>query len=56
MTIQSHIESLKKRHGNLDRELSAAIASPSTDDAVITDIKRKKLKLKDEINRLEVSA
>lgn len=56
MTVHAHIETLKKKHRALDQELASASASPSTDDTTLTDIKRRKLSLKDEIVRLEAHA
>ena len=56
MTVHAHIETLKKKHEILDRELASANASPSVDDATITGIKRRKLRVKDQINRLENSS
>lgn len=49
MTVQSHISSLEKKHQALEDELAKAHASPSTDDATLTSIKRRKLRVKDEI-------
>lgn len=55
MTVQSHIEALAKKHANLEHQLSEAQGSPSTDDATIRDIKRKKLHLKDHIEGLRAT-
>jgi hypothetical protein len=56
MTVKAHIETLRKRHGALDARLASAKTSPSTDDSEVSSIKREKLRLKDEIARLENSA
>lgn len=56
MTVQAHIETLKKKHQALDAELASAKISPSVDDVEISEIKRRKLSLKDEITRLENDA
>ncbi|ACM37646.1 MULTISPECIES: YdcH family protein [Rhizobium/Agrobacterium group] len=53
MTIQAHIESLAKKHGVLEEKLHAALSSPSTDDKEILELKRLKLRLKDEMERLK---
>ena len=53
MTIQAHIASLEKKHGALEEELEVTLASPSSDDQEIVDIKRRKLRLKDELQRLK---
>ncbi|WP_082453560.1 DUF465 domain-containing protein [Rhizobium sp. Leaf262] len=55
MTIQAHIASLEKKHGALEEELETVMASPSSDDKQIADLKRKKLRLKDEMQRLQAS-
>ena len=55
MTIQAHITSLEKKHGALEEELQAVLASPSVDDHQIADLKRRKLRLKDELQRLRGS-
>ncbi|MEH3124741.1 YdcH family protein [Agrobacterium cavarae] len=55
MTIQAHIASLEKKHGALEEELESILASPSSDDREIADIKRRKLRLKDELQRLKAT-
>jgi len=52
MTVQAHLESLEKKHVALEEELHVALTSPSMNDITIADIKRKKLRVKDEIHRL----
>jgi hypothetical protein len=52
MKIESHLASLEKRHGALEEELADALAHPSVDDLQIADLKRRKLLLKDEMERL----
>lgn len=52
MSIDAHLATLEKKHGELEAELQAVQASPSVQDEMIVDIKRRKLRLKDEINRL----
>ena len=55
MTVQAHLESLQKKHVALEEKLHFAMASPSIDDREIADIKRMKLRIKDQIRRLTVS-
>ncbi len=55
MTIQAHIASLEQKHGALEEELQSVLASPSADDRQIAEIKRRKLRLKDELQRLKAS-
>ena len=52
MSLTSHIEELKRKHTELDREIAEATASPSTDDIEINRLKRRKLALKDAIEKL----
>lgn len=53
MSLQTHLSQLTAKHEALERELHDAIHSPSTDDLRIAELKRKKLHLKDEIQRLQ---
>lgn len=55
MTIQAHLESLAKKHGALEERLHTALTSPSIDDREIAEIKRNKLRIKDEMERLRAS-
>jgi hypothetical protein len=55
MTIQAHIASLEQKHGALEDELQTVLSSPSSNDREIVDIKRRKLRLKDELERLKSS-
>ncbi|MGV3550405.1 YdcH family protein [Rhizobium sp.] len=52
MTIEAHIETLEKKHGVLEEQLHSAMLHPSTDDAEIGELKRQKLRVKDQIERL----
>jgi len=53
MTMESHVAELERRHAALEEELHTALTQPATDDLAIASIKRRKLALKDEINRLK---
>jgi hypothetical protein len=55
MTVESHLEQLVKKHGALEHEIAEAMAHPSTDDIVLTDLKRKKLYVKEEIEKIRTS-
>jgi hypothetical protein len=52
MSLTSHIEELQRKHTELDREIAEAIAHPSTDAIEINRLKRRKLALKDAIEKL----
>ncbi len=55
MTTKSHLEELERRHKALENEITQALAHSSTNDLTITELKRRKLLLKDEIERLRQS-
>jgi hypothetical protein len=52
MPIQSHLAELERKHQALEDEIHEALAHPSTDDLTIAELKRRKLQVKDEIERL----
>tara|TARA_R110002020_G_scaffold374536_1_gene585821 strand:- start:12 stop:188 length:177 start_codon:yes stop_codon:yes gene_type:complete len=53
MSLNTHITTLEQRHSALDQEITAAMVSkPAMSDAELGEMKRKKLKLKEEIERL----
>jgi hypothetical protein len=56
MSMQEHLVELKARHRELEDEIADAIAHPSTDDAKIAELKRRKLLVKDEIARMQASS
>jgi hypothetical protein len=47
---------LEARHRALDEEISDALAHPSADDVKIAELKRRKLQVKDEIERVRHQA
>ncbi len=53
MTIEPHLSELERRHKELEREIEDALQHPGVDDLVVTEMKRRKLQLKDEIVRLK---
>ena len=55
MSLASHLEELKRKHGDIERELDEALAHPSVDDLQIVTLKRRKLALKDEIEKLRIN-
>jgi hypothetical protein len=54
--MESHLAELEKRHHALEKEIEDALTHPSVDDLVVTELKRKKLQLKDEIARLKTAS
>jgi len=51
-TATQQLEELKQRHQMLEDEIAEALQHPSTDDIKLTELKRRKLQVKDEIQRL----
>lgn len=52
MSLSSHLNELKKKHETLSDKVEAAQRMPGTSDIEITDLKKQKLRLKEEIERL----
>jgi hypothetical protein len=53
MSLQAHLSELISKHQLLEKELADAVGHPASSDQEIAEIKRRKLKIKDEITRLE---
>src|SRR3979411_3229875 len=53
MAIQAHLVELERKHRVLESELHDALVHLSTDDLQIVELKRRKLMVKDEIERLK---
>ncbi len=52
MSLSSHLQELRRKHQILSEEVEAAQRSPSIDDLQIRKLKKEKLRLKEEIERL----
>lgn len=52
MSMQSHLAELEKKHQSLEAEITDCLAHPAVDDLRIVELKRRKLLVKDEIERL----
>lgn len=53
MSMQSHLVELEKRHQAIEKEIENELQHPSSSDLRIVELKRKKLKLKEEILKLQ---
>jgi hypothetical protein len=53
MSLANHLEELSRKHGEIEREIDVALSHPSVDDLEIVNLKRRKLALKDEIEKLK---
>ena len=51
-TATQQLEELEQRHRTLEDEIAEALQHPSTDDVKLTELKRRKLQVKDQIARL----
>jgi hypothetical protein len=53
MSLQDRIESLRARHRSLEEAIDQEISRPMPNDETLSDLKRQKLRIKDEIFQLE---
>jgi hypothetical protein len=53
MTIEARVRELDHRHQSLKSIIAREERSPSTDSLYLSELKRKKLKLKEEIERIK---
>jgi hypothetical protein len=56
MSLQSRLESLKTRHATLERSIAEEDLRPMPDSATLTRLKREKLRLKEEMERMRAPA
>ena len=52
MSLNSHLEELKRKHSTLSHAVETAQRAPASDDLEVSNMKKKKLRLKEEISRL----
>jgi hypothetical protein len=55
MTVESHLAELSEKHRELDSFISEAQQHPSSDDLKVAELKREKLRIKEEIERIRQS-
>ncbi|MEZ5716430.1 MAG: YdcH family protein [Paracoccaceae bacterium] len=56
MTIGSHVEELKKKHQALSDQVEQIQRAPGSSDLEIAELKKQKLRIKEEISRLSLAA
>ena len=56
MSLQSHIEVLKERHASLETRIADEDQRPRPDNDALARLKLEKLRLKDEMERLQHQA
>jgi hypothetical protein len=54
MGLESHIQELTDRHHKLEEKIRDEQHRPHPDDIVLAELKKKKLRLKEEIQRLRL--
>ena len=52
MSMVSHLQELRRKHETLSSEVEAAQRNPAIDGLAIAELKKQKLRLKEEISRL----
>lgn len=55
MSLSSHLVELRKKHANLEHRIEQEVRNPGSDDLQIHELKKEKLRLKDEIARLSAA-
>lgn len=52
MSVQAHLGELAAKHKALEAELEDVMSHPASSDAEIAELKRRKLRIKDEMSKL----
>ena len=52
MSLSSHLQELRRKHQELAEQVEVAQRAPGTDGLMIAEMKKQKLRLKEEIQRL----
>ena len=52
MSLSAHLDQLKMKHQSLSDAVEEAQRAPGVDDLILSDLKKQKLRLKEEIARL----
>ncbi|MGY6412287.1 MAG: YdcH family protein [Alkalilacustris sp.] len=55
MSLSAHLDELRRKHSSLSREVEQAQRQPATDALMIAQLKKQKLRLKEEITRLSTA-
>ncbi len=53
MALDAHVNELSDKHRVLEKQIETEMARPSADDIEISKLKREKLRIKDELERLK---
>lgn len=52
MSLSSHVNELRKKHEILSKQVETEVRQPAVDSLRLHELKRQKLRIKDEISRL----
>ena len=55
MTTEGHIAALERRHKEIERQIEDELTHLSHDDLMVAALKRKKLEIKDELQKLHAA-
>jgi hypothetical protein len=55
MALEGHIQELSEKHKKLQDLIESEMAHPDWDEARVAELKKEKLRLKDEMERLRAS-
>ena len=53
MSLDGHLDALKRKHVALEEELNEMLGRPAPDESHVSKLKREKLRLKDEMEKLK---
>jgi hypothetical protein len=53
MTMHDYVESLRSKHALLEQQIDAEMHRPLPDQMILTRLKREKLRIKDEMARVD---
>ncbi|HSF91223.1 MAG TPA: DUF465 domain-containing protein [Paracoccaceae bacterium] len=56
MSVEAHLSELRKKHEILSEKIEAEQRSPGSSDLQVVEMKKEKLRLKEEIEKLSVQA
>jgi len=56
MSLESHLTELLRRHQAIDTEIAENETHPSVDELKLHELKRRKLQIKDEIEKVKAEA
>jgi hypothetical protein len=56
MSLDAHLTELAEKHRELDKRIEKEESRPGSDDLTIHELKKEKLHLKDQMERLKASA